>query len=160
MGQRQEVVRREGGALTVLIEEAADEVEAALVEPVEIVYQDQTLSLPRDTVELRYDPEGTTANLETALRPRRGLQGYISHVLRRPIRQVDVEVSASYSSERLDGYLMRIAGEYDHPPQAPVPLPAELSFRPGQPGYVLDIDASRPAVADALLSAINRRAKL
>ena len=140
--------------------EALGAAEAALAEPVEIVYQEHALSLPRDTVELRYDPEGTTANLDLALRPRRGVQGFISHVLRRPMEPVDVEVSASYSAERLDGYLMRIAGEYDHPPQDPVPLPTELSFRLGQAGYVLDIEASRPAVAAALQSAVSRTAEL
>jgi beta-lactamase class A len=140
--------------------EALAAVEAALAEPVAVIYQEETLLLPRDTVELRYDPEGTTANLDAALRPCRGVQGFISYVLRRPVEEIDVEISATYSSERLDGYLMRIAGEYDHPPQGPVPLPAELSFRPGRAGYVLDIEASHTAVAAALQSAANCTAEL
>jgi beta-lactamase class A len=140
--------------------EALAAVEAALAEPVEVIYQDHTLWLPRDTVELRYDPEGTTASLDDALRPRRGIQGFVSYVLRRPMVPVDVEISASYSAERLDGYLMRIAGEYDHPPQGPAPLPGELSFRPGQAGYELDAGASHPMVVDALLSAVDRTAEL
>ncbi|TET52541.1 MAG: hypothetical protein E3J64_04955, partial [Anaerolineales bacterium] len=140
--------------------EALAAVESALAEPVEIVYQEQILSLPRDTVELRYDPEGTTANLDEALKPRRGLEGFLSFIVRRPMQPVDVPVGATYSAERLDGYLLRVASEYDHPPQDPVPLPAELSFGPGQPGYTLDIDASRPLALDALLSAASRRAEL
>jgi beta-lactamase class A len=140
--------------------EALGAVEAALAEPVELLYQEHTLYLPRDTVELRYDPEGTTANLDTALRPSRGVRGFVSYVLRRAAETGDVEISATYSPERLDGYLMRVASEYDHPPRDRVPLASELSFREGEAGYELDIEASHAPVAAALVSAVDRKAEL
>jgi len=141
-------------------EQALNALEVAFATPVELEYQEQHLSLPPDSVELRYDAEATAANLDAALAAQRGLDGFIAHILRRPPAPVDVPVVVSYSDERLDGFLARIAGQYDQPPQEPVPLPASLTFRPGQPGHELDIEASRPQVAKALVSATNRRVEL
>jgi len=69
-------------------------------------------------------------------------------------------VAVSYSDERLDGFLARIARQYDRPPKEPVPLPASLTFRVGQPGSELDVEASRARLAAALVSPTDRQVEL
>ena len=128
--------------------------------PVEIAYQEQRLSLSPDSVELRYDAEETAATLDAVLTARGGLDGFIAYVLRHPPDLVDVPVAVRYSDDRLDGFLARVAGQYDQPPQEPVPLPASLTFRPGQPGYELDVEVSRARLAAALVSATDRQVEL
>ena len=141
-------------------EQALQALEAALTAPVEVTYQEQQLSLSPDSVELRYNAEETAANLDAVLAARGGLDGFIAHILRRPPDPVDIPIVVNYSEERLDGFLARVVKQYDRPPQEPVPLPAALIFRPGQPGYELDVEVSRARLASALLSATDRQVEL
>jgi beta-lactamase class A len=141
-------------------EEALNVLEVTFATPMEVMYQEQQLFLSPDNVELRYHAEETAANLDAVLVEHRGLDGFIAHVLRLQSDSVDVPVVVSYSDERLDGFLTRVASQYDHPPQAAVPLPASRTFRPAQPGGELDIEASRARFADALVSVADRRVEL
>jgi beta-lactamase class A len=141
-------------------EQAFNALEAALAMPVEVAYQGHLLSLAPDSVELRYNAEETAANLDAALSPQRGIDGFIAHVLRRPPDPTDVPVGVSYSKERLDGFLARVAKQYDRPPQEAVALPASLTIRPSQAGYHLDVEASRARLAEALVSAADREVEL
>jgi len=141
-------------------EQALNTLEVAFATPVELVYQEQHLSLPPDNVELRYDTEETAANLDAALAAQGGLDGFMAYLFRQPPAPVDIPVTIGYSSERLDGFLSRIAIQYDQPPQETVPLPDSLTFRPGQPGRELDVEASRPLLAAALVSPTDRQVEL
>jgi beta-lactamase class A len=141
-------------------EQALNELAVAFATPVEVIYQGEHLSLSPDTVELRFDAEKTAANLEATLAAHRGFDGFVAYVLRNPAEPVDVPVAVTYSDERLDGFLARVARQYDRPPQSPVPLPEQLIFRAGRPGQELDTEASRPLLAAALVSAANRQAEL
>jgi len=141
-------------------EQALNALEVAFATPVEVTYREQRLSLSPDSVGLRYDAEETASNLDAMLSAREGLDGFIAHVLRRPPDPVDVPVAVSYSEERLDGFLTRVARQYDQLPQEPIPLPANLTVRSGQPGYELDVEASRSRLAPALVSATNQRVEL
>jgi hypothetical protein len=141
-------------------DQALDTVEEAFATPVELTYQEQPLTLSPDIVELRYDAGRTAANLDAALAARSGLDGFVAYILRRPFATIDVPVAVSYSPERLDGFLAHVANQYDHPPLPPVPLPDSLTFRAGQPGYQLDVAASRARLAAALVSATDRRVAL
>jgi len=140
--------------------QALNTLEVAFATPVEVIYQEQHLSLPPDSVELRYNAEETAANLDALLSTRTGFDGFTAYVLRRPLEPVDVPVVVSYSEQRLAGFLARVAGQYDRPPQEPVPLPDGLTFRAGQPGYTLEITASRARLAAALVSATRRPVEL
>jgi len=141
-------------------EQVLNTLEVAFATPVELTYQEQRLFLFPDSVELRYNAEKTAANLDAALEARGGLDGFIAHILRRPADSVDVPVAVNYSDERLDGFLARIAGQYDRLPQEPVPLPASLTFRTGQPGCALNVEASRVRLAAALVSPTDRQVEL
>ncbi|MEA3341105.1 MAG: hypothetical protein U9R15_14165, partial [Chloroflexota bacterium] len=139
---------------------ALNALKVAFATPVEVAYREQTLSLSPDSVELRHNAEETRANLDAVLAARSGFDGFIAHVLRRPPEPVDVPVAVAFSDERLDGFLARVAMQYDQPPQGPVPLPVNLTFRPGLPGYELDVERSHARLADALISATERRVEL
>ena len=141
-------------------EQALSNLAGTFSTPLEVAYLEQRLALSPDTVELRYNAEETAANLDAALSPWEGVDGFIAHVLRRSMDPVDIPVEVSYSEERLDGFLARVAMQYDQVSQEPVPLPASLTFRPGQPGYELDVDASRSRCAAALVSATDRGVEL
>jgi hypothetical protein len=141
-------------------EQAINALKGAFGTPVQVTYRDQRLSLSPDSVELRHNAEETASKLDEILGAREGIDGFIAHVLRRPSGPVDVPVAVSYSEERLDGFLARVARQYDQAPQEPVPLPASLTFRPGQPGYELDVKASRARLATALVSVTNRQVEL
>ncbi len=134
--------------------------EGAYVQPVELVYQEETLLLPPENVAFQFDPEGTQAAIEAATANRRNLDGFFAYLFRRPAEPVAVAPVVSFSTERLDGFLNRVAEQYDRPPQPTVPLPEALTFRIGRAGYELDVATSREQVADALLSATHRRSDL
>ena len=141
-------------------EQALNQLEVAFATPVEVTYQGERMLLSPDAVELRFDAEKTTANLDAALAARMGFDGFVTHVLRQPPEPEDVPVAVTYSEERLDGFLARIARQYDRPPQAPVPLPDNLVFRAGRAGQELDVEASRALLAAALVSAADRQTEL
>jgi len=141
-------------------DQALNGLDVAFATPVEVAYQDQHESLSPDGVELRHNAEGTAANLDEVLAVREGLDGFIAFVLRHPLEPVDVPVAVNYAEERLDGFLARIAVKYDRVPQETVPLPASLTFRPGQPGSTLDVEASRARLAAALVSATSQQVEL
>jgi beta-lactamase class A len=134
-------------------EQVLSDLEGAFAAPLEVTYQEERLSLHPDSVELRYRAEETAASLDTALEEQAGIEGFIAHVLRQPRAPVDVPVAVSYSEDRLDSFLARIARQYDQLPQEPLLLADNLAFRPGRSGYELDVEASRERLAAALVSA-------
>jgi hypothetical protein len=133
--------------------QALNALEVAFATPITVTYQNHALSLCHSVVELRYDADQTAANLDSALADRRGVEGFISHVLRRQPVPISVPAATTYSEDRLSRFLDRVADRYDGPPQAPVALPAALDFRPGRPGSTLDVGASYDRLAGALVSA-------
>lgn len=142
------------------VSQVLTELEASFAQPVQIAYQEETLALTPASVDLRLDPEETQAAIEEAARGRRSLDGFMAFLLRRAPEPLDVQPVATYSSDRLDGFLNRIAQQYDRPPQPTVPLPDSLAFRAGRPGYELDREAARAQLTAALLSAASRQIDL
>ena len=130
-------------------EEALNAMDVAFSTPIEISYQGERILLPPDSVELRYDPEITAHNLAAAMQAR----NFIAYVLHSPTAPLEIPVAVTYSIERLDEFLVRIANQYDRPVQPAIPLPESLTFTPPQPGYTLDIAASRTRLIEALVSA-------
>lgn len=141
-------------------EQVVESLEVAFSQPVRLTYQEQTLALTPESVAFRFDPERTLTAIREAVAWRETVDGFLAFLLRREPEPVAVRPAATFSSERLDGFLSQVARQYDHPPQPPVPLPETLTYRDGLPGYELDHDASRERVAAALLSAVDRQADL
>lgn len=133
--------------------EALNVIEVAFATPLKVTYREQRLSLDPSTVELRYDAEQTAARLDAALADWRGVEGFISYVLRRPQGPISVPAAVTYSDQRLSRFLARVSDQYGGPPREPLALPVTLGFRSGRTGSTLDIAASRARLADALVSA-------
>jgi len=140
--------------------QAVDALAAAFAQPVQLTYQNEALALRPESVAFQFDPERTRAAIEEAARDYRGLDDFLSYLLRRSAEPVEVSPVATYSSDRLDGQLNRVAQQYDRPPQPPVPLPESLTFRAGRSGYELELESSRQQVSAALLSAVDRQVDL
>jgi hypothetical protein len=64
-------------------EQALNSLEVAFAMPLSVSCQDRRLTLSPHTVRLQYDSDQTTANLDVALADWRGLEGFLSYVLRR-----------------------------------------------------------------------------
>jgi hypothetical protein len=133
--------------------QALNALDVAFATPLTVTYQDHALALYPSVVDLRYDADETAANLDSALADYRGVEGFISYVLRREPAPKAVPVVVTYSEAQLSRFLERVADQYDGPPQAPVALPATLDFRPRRPGTTLDAEASYARLAGALVSA-------
>lgn len=138
------------------IDQALVNLETALIREIELRYREETLRLSPESVGFRFDPEATRAAMDEALAKRRGLGGFVAHVLRRPLESPALPAATIHSTEAVEAFLSDVAQEYDRPPRAPVPLLSQLSFRPGEPGHQLDVEASRQRLVDALHSAVDR----
>ena len=141
-------------------EQVLNVLEVAFATPLDVFYEDELLSVAPEAVGLQYDSAQTGANLDAVRKARGGLNGFMAYVLKRPLGPVDVPVAVTFSDEQLDGFLSRVAGQYDHPPQETVALPETLSFRTNQPGYQMDYGASRTRVAEGLTSAVVHQVQL
>lgn len=145
-------------------EQALDTIAQAFASTVTLHYADETILLAPEMVDLTLDGEATATNLDEVLLAQSGLRGFIDYaigtVLRRETQAQDVQPVFAYSRARLDSFLTRLAQQYDQEPLPAVLLPEAGTFRPAQPGMHLDIEASRPPVLEALLSAAEREVTL
>lgn len=145
-------------------EQALEAVAQAFASPVTVFYDQETILLVPEMVDLALDREATAANLDQLLTPQSGPRGFITYgldrLLRRQTPPQEIKVVFSYSRERVDAFLQRVARQYDRESLAPVALPEVGSFRPAQAGRQLDLEASRPLLIEALLSATRREVTL
>ncbi len=141
-------------------DQAINALEVAYATPLEVRYQEHLFSLAPESVGLAFDPSATRGNLDEHLEQRASLDGFFTYVLRRTPEPVTVPVVVDYSLEKVEGFLTLVASQYDREPQAPVPLPENLTFSSGHPGYGLDREASRSLLVAALLSAVDQSCEL
>ena len=80
------------------------------------------------------------------------------YLWRKQSQQTSVDLSIEYSQEQLRVQLEGIAARFDRPPQPAQPVLSELSFRPGTPGYTLDVQQSMLSVDEALRLPVERQA--
>jgi len=139
-------------------EQALDAIALAYTQPITVYYADKLtpLLLP-EMLELSLDEEATAQNLDRVLTARTGIQGFITYLrdqmLNHEPEAQEVAAVVTYSRERVDAFLARLAQKYDHPPQNAVLLAEAGTFRPAQDGTTLDIQASLPLLIKAILSA-------
>jgi len=145
-------------------QQALNAVSQAFNSTVLLHYQDEQIPLAPELVDLALDQDATAENLNTVLLGQSGLRGFIQYigdtVLGRESQAREIQPVFSYSRERLDSFLLRVAQQYDHEPREAVPLPEAGTFRPPQPGRRLNIEASLPLVLVGLLSASEREVTL
>jgi hypothetical protein len=82
------------------------------------------------------------------------------YLWRKPAREIVVDLQIEYSQDALRSRLEDISTHFDSPPESAQPVMNRLTFIPGMPGYMLDIDASMTAVDEALRRPDSRIAEL
>lgn len=139
-------------------DQALEAINQAYTRPITVYYASKLtpLLLP-EMVELAVDMQTTTQNLDAVLVSRGSLQGFITYLRERVLQlepdAQEVTAVVTYSRERVNAFLARMAQKYDHPPQKPVLLSEAGTFRPPLDGTTLDIQASLPLLIKAILAA-------
>lgn len=141
-------------------DEAADAVMAAYAAPVEVVHQEEQVSVnPADV--------GFTIDLESMLQQAQAVHaeqdpwlGFVSFLLERPFDPAFIPLEATHDREALVGQLEQIASILDQPAQPPqISTTGEL-ISEAEAGVTTDVTASLPAVEAALYRPLDRRAHL
>ena len=139
-------------------EQALTTIAQAYTKPISVRYRQQVILLVPEMVDLELDMEATTANLDKVILAQNDLEGFLQYLVSlitgQQQKPEQITPILTYSRERLDAFLQRVAQQYDHEPLDPVPLPEAETFRPPQPGTTLDIAAARPLLVEAMLSPV------
>lgn len=145
-------------------DQALDALAEAYTTPINVYYEGETILLMPEMVELTLNVDATSENLDEVLLAQAGFEGFLQYTIetisQRNVQAQEITPILSYSRERLDAFLNRIAQHHDHPPLEPVPLPEAETFRPPQPGTTLDVEASRPLIVSTLLSPVEHEVEL
>ena len=177
------------GGLDMSDVKAADEIRAdlerAYSEPIAVYFDDQRLVLEPSTVDFYIDVDQMIAEAGQYLEGSDFLDIALRHAVGLEQQRRDVPVRYMLDQDKLRAWLESVAAEQNHPPQPARVLPPgevwqdgvgpttanlppdyvgaatrDWQWNAGSPGYQLDIDASIPAVIDALISEEDRVAEL
>ncbi|MFN2187789.1 MAG: serine hydrolase [Candidatus Promineifilaceae bacterium] len=85
---------------------------------------------------------------------------FVSFVLKRPLDPVDIPLIADHDPDAVESLVQSMAELLDEPATAAQMLSGGSEVREGEAGYITDVPASLPVVADALYRPENRVAKL
>ncbi len=134
-------------------EEAAQKVQKIYSAPLVLHHAQEQVALNPGSV-------GFTLDLETMLDEAEGYkaqqafwQGYLQFLVGRSLDPVQIALKAAYDQQALRHQLSEVAAYLDKPATAPQLLVDEGDYKPGEPGYVMDIDASLPLAEKALFQA-------
>jgi hypothetical protein len=138
-------------------DQVLNELQIAYTYPVSLTYAGMPISpLLPEMIELHLDLPATIENLDEATQTENRMEQFFTYLvdqlLGREPERIEVKAVVSYSRERVNTFLTRIAQKYDHPPQPAVPLPEAGTFRPPVTGTSLDIESSLPPLIEAILA--------
>ena len=138
-------------------EQVLNELQISYTYPVSLTYAGQPISpLLPEMIELHLDLPATIENLDEALQTDSPVEQFFTYILdqllgREP-EKIEVSAVVSYSRERVNIFLTRMAQKHDHQPQPAVPLPEAGTFRPPVTGTLLNVEASLPPLIEAILA--------
>lgn len=124
--------------------------------PIELQYQDQLILLEPSVVNFQID---TAVMMPEANQYRDAAGfwgGFWDFLWLKPRTIHDVALRMTYSQERLRTFLADVANRYDRPGSSPSANVDTLGFAPGEPGHILDVEATVSLVDSALRSPTNR----
>lgn len=142
------------------LDEAAQRLTDALMQPVTVRYAEQRLILEPRAVGFTID---LTATLQEAASYRQGphfWRGFLAQIARTPPPTVDVPLRYQIDAKALAQWLADAAARYDRPPTPPAIVPATGQITAGRPGRRLDAQASAPDLVAALTRVAPREADL
>lgn len=138
--------------------QALNAIALAYTLPITVHYENEVTLLLPEMVDLTLDKQATAENLDAKLAARADTSGFLRYVLERVLLRnpetLAVDAVVTYSRERVDAFLNRLAQKYDRAPQAALPLPEAGAFRPPRAGTRLLVEASRPKLIAAIVAAV------
>ncbi len=142
------------------IDEAVTQLADDLQRPVTLKYLTTTITLEPTALDFTFDITETKRVAQDARMRNSSLSDFLRHLILQPPATRDISIVASYSDEKARAFLAETATRLDVPPRPPTPQIDQLTLIPGQPGHLLNIVDSMPALEDALKSAQHRTAEL
>ncbi len=134
--------------------------EQAFASPIVLTYKDSSFLLEPTGIGFRLNSDTIMADIEKSLEQESFSAGFWDYLWRRPNAPITVNVSSQYISSQLRKFLEDVALRYDSPP-VPASFTLEtMTFTPGKPGHILDIEASLPLIEAALNDPSNRQVDL
>ncbi|MEN8098662.1 MAG: serine hydrolase, partial [Chloroflexota bacterium] len=141
-------------------DEAEQRISSIYMLELDLYYQADRVPLNPVDVEFAVDLE-TMMNEAVEQRDTSGFwPGFWDFLLGRQSDSEPIELEATYSETRLKAVLANISATRDQEPQPAVPVPTTLAYQEGEAGHQLDLAASEPLVAEALMSPSNRQVTL
>jgi beta-lactamase class A len=142
------------------IDVAVAQLDTDLQQPVTLRYLTSTVTLQPQAIDFTIDVTETQRLVYEARTRAASIGDFLRHLILQPPAARDIPIIASYSDEKARAFLAEVATRYDVPPRPPVPQNETLSLTHGQPGRLLNIVDSMPALEGALKSAARREAEL
>jgi len=142
--------------------EAVTRWEQAYAQPIVLYYADSPILLDPPSLGFRVNSETMFAAARSAIESGADFWTRFANFLtgRNAQQTLDVPLNADYQRNLLVQYLNDLAIRYDRPPGTPDYDVQTLTFRPGTPGYTLDVEAAIPLVDAALRDPYNRTVML
>lgn len=141
-------------------EETADLLTQQYAAPISIYHQEERLEILPAEVGFAINVEALVQEALAQQPPPDVWEGFFQFLIGRSFEPVTIPLQATHDRELLRQRLQTIASFLDQPAQGPQLLAASDSFQMGQAGFATDIEASLPAVEQALYTLDNRQAHL
>jgi beta-lactamase class A len=131
-------------------EEAAERLRQEYEAPITLQHAEEQVTINPLDVGFSLDLETMLAEADAYLAQQTPWQGYVQFLFGRSLAPKEIGLEAGYDQAALRHQLENVAAYLDKPATAPILLPDEGEYQPGESGYVTDIDASLPLAEHAL----------
>lgn len=142
------------------LEEAGERLTELYSRPVYIDGRGEQVELDPLDVNFQIDLNGMLNEAVQAHAEQEWWQGFIGYVLNRPLTPITVDLVAHHDDGRLTEFVSIAADNMDDPAEPPTVNPETMQFTEGKAGYSADVEATLPAVRDALYSLDERDVEL
>lgn len=140
---------------------AAERLLEVYSKPVELIYNEEVIHLEPGIVGFTLDTDTMLAAADQERTRLPFWQSFWNYLWDRPIENLSIPLSASFSEERLRAYLSNeIAVRYDQPPTAAAPIPGTVNFQAGKQGTTMDVDRAIALIESAFFSTSQRSVTL
>lgn len=130
--------------------QAVAALERAYANPLVLMYKDNAINLEPSSIGFRLNTDTIVAEIENKIQQGSFWADFWDFLWRRETAPITVEVSTQYIPSQLRSFLEDIALRYDAPPVPPRHDLNTFTFRPGEPGYTMDVEESFALVESAL----------
>ena len=120
--------------------------------PVMLRYSTAAILLQPSVVDFRPDIENMLAMANVERTQKVFWDDFWDYLWGRTTFPTEIPLRATYSEERLRGFLVDVALRYDQPAEAAIPIPGSANFRAGKFGEALDLEPAIPLIEAALYS--------